>query len=283
MDKVKMSFGEVIIYKTAIHSGTLRSLDSVHVLGWLKGDSTYSVKRENGLRNVMLFFTVSGEGVIKIRDAEYCVKSGEVALLPANTEHYYACKNTEWEFYWLEYFGDNADLTTEDITRNGQYVFDLGVNSINYLLKPLLKDDKVGISSEIEESECVRKILFEILSVSIMGKALDDSISHQILEQIDKLSDNEELSISAIAQSFHYSKEHLIRLFEQVMGVSPYKYWLTKKMKKSSIELVEGRFSIGEIATKYGYSSVSSYSKQFKKVFSVSPQQWRENVIFGNN
>ena len=45
MDKVKMSFGEVIIYKTAIHSGTLRSLDSVHILGWLKGDSTYSVKR----------------------------------------------------------------------------------------------------------------------------------------------------------------------------------------------------------------------------------------------
>lgn len=84
------------------------------------------------------------------------------------------------------------------------------------------------------------------------------------------------LSIERLSQHFYVSYFHICHVFKQVTGSTLNKYISSYRLHKAKELLDSGIHSISHIANKVGYEDPNYFSKQFKKTFGVSPNQYLE-------
>ena len=85
------------------------------------------------------------------------------------------------------------------------------------------------------------------------------------------------MAANALAKIAAYSEQHFHRVFCKIVGEPVHQYIRRARLEFSANQLMfDRRTPIVDIATKSGFSSVSSYSRAFKSVFGVSPGQWRQ-------
>jgi len=73
-----------------------------------------------------------------------------------------------------------------------------------------------------------------------------------------------------------YSEQHFHRIFKAVVGESVHHYIRRTRLEFAANQLMfDHDATVVEIATKSGFSSVSSFSRAFKSTFNLSPGQWR--------
>jgi len=81
-----------------------------------------------------------------------------------------------------------------------------------------------------------------------------------------------------LARIAAYSEQHFHRLFKSVVGESVHVYIRRIRMEFAANQLMfDTQTPIVEIATKSGFSSLSSFSRAFKATFNMSPGQWRNH------
>ena len=265
-------FGEVRFFDVCIPSGKLRSTDRVCMAGWHKVNRLYRQERKTGLPFGILLFTVGGQGKVFLEGREQTVHTGEIVLIPKGIAHGYMGADDAWEFYWLHYIGDHAALCAQDITLNGDFVFDVGEKTLRMWIAELFGTKKPSVVQELADSEALGKVMLYLL------KRTHLSCSDTSFEQMLRFLENDtekEFSLEAFAKEFHYSKEHIIRLFQKHIGLSPYRYWLHLRLKRSSEALKASNETVEQIAARCGYSSVSAYSNQFKKIYGMTPGEYR--------
>ncbi len=264
-------FGEVRFFEASVPSGRFHSLDRISVSGWHKVNALYGQERKNGLPFGILLFTVSGEGKISVGGKDFITRQGEVVLIPKNHAHTYrGVAHGLWEFYWLHYMGEHADLLARDILMSGEFHFDVGEKRLRLLMEDYFEKSEKGVKKEISDSEFLDGVLTLLLKRSV--ETAEDEKMEQMLHFLEEEND---FSLEALAEKFHYSKEYLIRMFQKNLGVSPYRYQLMLRLKRSCEALKMSNKTIEEIAADCGYRTVGSYSSQFKKKFGMTPSEYR--------
>jgi len=104
----------------------------------------------------------------------------------------------------------------------------------------------------------------------IKKELINQSIDY-IMQHFD-----EDISIEAVAEHFHFSKFYFCRSFKAVTGESVYEFIKRLKMDQSAIDIkLDKNKPITDIGLDYGYSA-SNYSTAFKKHRSVSPLEFRK-------
>ena len=83
--------------------------------------------------------------------------------------------------------------------------------------------------------------------------------------------DNEEL-----ARLCNLSKNYFTRIFKEMMGVSPHRYYITLIINKGAHLLVNSAYKIGEISRLCGMDDSLYFSRLFKKHMGLSPKAYRE-------
>lgn len=106
-------------------------------------------------------------------------------------------------------------------------------------------------------------------------------------QQISRINDvlyyihqdiSNELSAKSLADIAAYSEQHFHRTFKNIVGESVHHYIRRIRMEFAANQLMfDESSSVLTIATKSGFSSVSSFSRAFKSTFNLSPGQWRNN------
>ena len=91
---------------------------------------------------------------------------------------------------------------------------------------------------------------------------------------------DEKLDLERIAQSVHYSKYHLHRLFTNATGVTLHDYVLRRQLTEAAKLLVFSNKPIIEIAMICGYESQQAFSSAFKAMYKLPPAQYRDNGTF---
>ncbi len=81
------------------------------------------------------------------------------------------------------------------------------------------------------------------------------------------------LSLNSIASEMHLSKYYLSHEFTKHTGMSLYSYIIKMRLAKAK-EMLQNQVSIGEVVFECGFSDVSSFSRSFKKEFSMTPSQF---------
>lgn len=112
-------------------------------------------------------------------------------------------------------------------------------------------------------------------------------VKMQSIQQISRINDvlyfihqdiSNELLAKELASIAAYSEQHFHRLFKTIVGEPVHHYIRRIRMEYAANQLMfDVKSSVLNIATKSGFSSVSSFSRAFKSTFGMSPGQWRSN------
>lgn len=99
-----------------------------------------------------------------------------------------------------------------------------------------------------------------------------------IIKAIEFIQKNpkENLSLQSIADNAGFSLNYFDAIFRQHTGYNPVEYSRIYKLTRSAIELRTTQKTVLEIALDFGYSSPESFTRAFKKFYSITPSEYRE-------
>ncbi|MEG0863517.1 MAG: AraC family transcriptional regulator [Clostridia bacterium] len=85
------------------------------------------------------------------------------------------------------------------------------------------------------------------------------------------------LRISALAEHCHMSETHFRRLFKAVMKISPLEYINIVRVEMACNLLRTTEYNMEIISSQVGYTSISSFERNFHQVTGLTPTQWRKS------
>jgi AraC family transcriptional regulator len=98
---------------------------------------------------------------------------------------------------------------------------------------------------------------------------------NRVFDYIDE-NLNEDLSLTVLAEVAFFSPFHFHRIFRYVTRETVNQYVNRQKIEKAAADLMHTAIGVSEIAEKFGFTSVSSFSRAFKNFYEVSPTEFRE-------
>lgn len=91
----------------------------------------------------------------------------------------------------------------------------------------------------------------------------------------------EDISIDNICSAVHISKYHFCRQFKKATGLTVMEYILKTRIVIAKNMLLKEKITITEISSRCGFSSVSYFSRIFKKETGMTPLKYRKNKNAG--
>lgn len=100
---------------------------------------------------------------------------------------------------------------------------------------------------------------------------------NKVLTYIDENLDAD-LSLHTISNIAFYSPFHLHRLFKAVTNETLNAYIIRKRIERTAMMLIHNKeYSISEIANKYGFKNISTFTRTFNKIYEQSPSAFRKS------
>jgi AraC-like DNA-binding protein len=85
----------------------------------------------------------------------------------------------------------------------------------------------------------------------------------------------EEIDLEAAARQAGISPFHFLRLFSDVLGVTPHQYLLRSRLRHAARRLADDDSPITEIAYDVGFGDLSNFVRTFRRAAGTSPKKFR--------
>jgi AraC-like DNA-binding protein len=86
---------------------------------------------------------------------------------------------------------------------------------------------------------------------------------------------SEPLEVDDLARAAGLSKAHFSREFRRTFGESPYVYLMTRRLERAAALLRTTDYTVAEICLEVGLQGVGSFTTSFKRMFEMTPTQYR--------
>ncbi len=155
-----------------------------------------------------------------------------------------------------------------------------------------LADQKLNFSEvfdsvefELKEKEantfyegCIEfvQFIFQTLQGNLKYKQNHESAIEYIMEYIDKNLD-QELSRSVLAKKVYLSEDYVSKLFKAKTGMSLPNYIAIKRIEKAKEYLKHSNLTVSKIALEVGYNNFSYFSKTFRDIAGMTPNEYRND------
>lgn len=249
----------------------LRYLDCCTIAGWHSCNEKYRQKYDKGVSNILLIYTVNGKGVLETNDSKYSLSQNSVIILPPRTQmkYYTEQKTASWEFYWLNLKGERILSTVEKLWQDNR-CFVRNISLSERFFESILKE----ASSEIERSAFIGEIIDRILSEAIFNTSQKKSTADHILSYI---SDHytEQIDLKKLSENFFISQNQIIRIVSTRTGYTPHEYLTRLRLNKACELLQFTATPIMDIGRSVGYSNNSHFSAVFRRIYGISPAEYR--------
>jgi len=87
-----------------------------------------------------------------------------------------------------------------------------------------------------------------------------------------------EITISGLASLTGLSHYHSIRAFKNTVGLTPYQYVLSERVRRARGLLSKPDLSLGDVARAVGFSDASQLNRVFRKLVGVTPTAFRRET-----
>jgi AraC-like DNA-binding protein len=82
-------------------------------------------------------------------------------------------------------------------------------------------------------------------------------------------------SLAAVACEAAMSPYHFLRVFRQVVGMTPHQYVLRTRMHRAAVRLRASNEAISAIAFDAGFNDLSTFNRRFRRIIGTSPTAYR--------
>ena len=223
-------------------------------------------------------------------------RPGMISVIPRNYPH---TTNSErgtksyWEYLFLdpgtllrEHFGENA------VTRR-RFLELMGRDAIfgTFEQYPVLSAVSDLILNEMKTKAdfyvdrvrgLLMTILFEIARIMKSSDEPEVTIRTGVgqiqaaLKYVDKHY-AEPVRIETLAKECHISETHFRRLFSEYIDMTPIEYLNMVRVLRACEMLRSSNESMSSVALNCGFSTVSTFDRNFKQVIGVTPYQWKKD------
>lgn len=257
-----------------------------------------------------VYYLMEGSRKYFIDDSIYLVNAGSLVLIDANSVHKTASMGDiphsrivlNFRLDFLEDFSDQVKaldltsifktkftvlplsfkykLTVENIFSRLMDLQDSEVHKDAYTSMPTSEND---ISTQTVLSKLLLAELLIHIKEYIHILEQKEYESHQIVNnKVDKIIKyickhyTEDLTLTSIAEQFYISPFYLSKIFKRSTNLSIVEYINSLRIRQAKELLETSSTKIAEIAEIVGFSSSSHFSRTFKLVTGLSPQQYKK-------
>ncbi|HZG84556.1 response regulator [Paenibacillus sp.] len=119
-----------------------------------------------------------------------------------------------------------------------------------------------------------------------IGQVQEIEQSHSVVEKARRYIESrldQELSREALASQFYLNPDYMDRLFKKETGMSMKEYMLNERLRISAELLQKTDLPVTEIAMQVGYTSLSAFTRLFKKHTDLNPSDYRQKHKAGRS
>jgi AraC-like DNA-binding protein len=88
----------------------------------------------------------------------------------------------------------------------------------------------------------------------------------------------EPVRMAVLAKSCFMSMTNFRRLFKQTIKKTPFEYLTHMRIQMAAVLLADTDKTILEISLETGYTTLSSFNRQFKALMGMPPRAWRSKI-----
>lgn len=232
-----------------------------------------------------VFYVVNGEGLFRIRDESFTVKTHDLVIVNANLLHTESSKDSNpLEYIVLGIDGMSLkSLGKPDLFSESLYSSQncwRNREEIAFCLNSILREAE----AKGEHYETICQNFAEILVLGLAREIEPDIVlsadpstnkdGAYIKRYID-IHYSQDLNLDTLAQATYMNKYYLSHVFRRSFGTSPIDYLIEKRISTAKFLLGTTKYSVGEISEIVGYNSPSYFSQIFKKRIGLTPRDYR--------
>lgn len=250
-----------------------------HVLiaGHFHVKDTYQTKRQAGMDDWLITFTLDGEGYFKTYDEHIICTQGDVTILRPTVPHQYGTsRGKTWHFFWIhfspELFETNylSDKDLVNLSIEHEYIH----TRINKSFEKLIQDYRERQKYWYELCELSLKEILLLIS-----QRQEQTFDPRIEEVVHILSKQmkDSISIKELAKRVNLSPSRLSHLFKENVGLSILDTLKQMRLNQAALLLEHTDRSAAEIAYEVGYQNYNYFAIHFRKRYGVSPREYKKN------
>ena len=237
-----------------------------------------------------------GNGALVLDKTTYEYQPDMVSLIPHNYPHTTISKAGEGPSFWEYLFFDPMTVIAELYPKDEIYQREIlqkisrQAHFLTAAEHPVLSTQVKFILDEMREKkphykEVVKGMLMiflvELIRLSNESGEISDSCrkvnNTQIVPALEyvRMEYAKPIKIAELAELCHMSETHFRRIFEACMNMSPMDYINLTRVQIACELMKNSSESMDEIAKRVGFSTTSTFNRNFKKFLNTSPYQWK--------
>ncbi len=246
--------------------------------GWFPSAAGHERRRPNGIAESVVMICTAGSGWVELAGARSRVAPGVAALLPAGSAHAYgADPGDPWTIWWFHARGSDV----EELMRVASRSPHRATVSLRHLDRCVaLLDEIVTVlereqtpSALLQSSGAAWKLLTQI-GVDRLLPEPHDPLERAMRYLADRL--DTQVSVTELARLVGVSPSHLGALFRRATGGGVLAHHTALRMARARQLLDRSSLSVQDVAREVGYDDPFYFSRQFRRLHAISPQQYRE-------
>lgn len=245
---------------------------TVDAIYYVLANSRYHIRHGIIPDSLVFIATLSGHGKIQLEGKCLDIGSGDILLFDASRHIFeYQCTDFSWNFWWFEFrCPDPAFLDIPLARPQHAPIKSMELSLCEEALNSLKLQDQKTASFLMASLICMlsersQETQQDSNDIMLFRKA-DQYIRHNLPT----------VTVKKIADHLNVSEHTLLNIFQSLLGIRTVEYIQKLKMDLACHQLTTSESTVREIADSLGYADQFTFSKCFRKHFSLSPTQYRK-------